>query len=294
MSISKKGLGKGLGALFSGSISDSITEIINSGEQKLENSNVVFNLDISRVEPNDAQPRKMFDEDLLNELACSIKEHGVLQPILVKEIQDNQYQIIAGERRWRAAKIAGLKEIPAIIKNLQDVEIMEVALIENLQRADLNVIEEAICFKFLIDEYNMSQDALAFRIGKSRSSITNTLRLLNLPEPVIKLVKENKISASHARALLSLEDPEKIQNKADEIIAQSLSVRDVENWVKKEKSKKIQKISLKSNNRNSFYVKLQDDLSCCLNRTVKITDSSIKIKYNNKQDLIELVNKLKS
>lgn len=292
MSNPKKGLGRGLSALFSNSMND----IINLDEQPIDQKQIT-NLKISSVVPNQDQPRKSFDENLLNTLASSIKEHGILQPILVRPYKDGKYQIIAGERRWRAAQIAGLKEIPSIIKDIEDLETMEIALIENLQRSDLNPIEEALSYKFLIEKYNMSQEAIADKVGKSRPVIANTLRLLNLPKSVINLIIDNKISAGHARSLLSLNDDEKIEKKANEIIENKLSVRQIEQSIKNEKISSNS--SIKSNTRKihneDFYNSLQKDISSNLKRNIKINyhNNKLEIEYFNKQDLIDISKKLK-
>ena len=210
MSNNKRGLGKGLGALFLNTMEDDI--------EKTDDKNNIKIVKIFEVKPNKNQPRKLFDEKLLSDLAESIKKHGILQPILVRRDKMGEYQIIAGERRWRAAKQAGLKEVPVIVKDLEDLETMEIALIENLQRADLNAIEEALGYKYLIDKYNMSQDDVASKVGKSRPVISNTLRLLKLPDEVIELVRFNKISAGHARALVGLNDEGKIKSVAKDIL----------------------------------------------------------------------------
>ncbi len=300
MSNQKKGLGRGLDALFSNTLPDI----------DLNNKNSITILKIFEVKPNKEQPRKDFDQKLLTDLANSIKEHGVLQPILVRPDKMGNYQIIAGERRWRASKIAGLDEIPAIIKELDDIEMMEIALIENLQRSDLNIIEEALGYKFLADRYNMSQDAIASRVGKSRPAIANALRLLNLPTSVIELIKENKISAGHARALITLENNSEIEKKAQEIFEKGLSVREVENIIKLKKTNTTSSNCNKQNtspnplNKNSansddekFYQQLQQNLIKKLNRTIKIKTKNktkkIEIEFHNQQDLIEIIDKIK-
>lgn len=298
MSFNKKGLGRGLDALFS----SSITDIIDDDQQ---NSSISI-LNLSDIKPNKDQPRKNFDDNLLHELAQSIKEYGILQPILVKPLKNGYYQIIAGERRWRAAKIAGLQQVPAIVKNLKDIESTQIALIENIQRENLNVIEEALSYQFLITHYHMSQDEIASKVGKSRPSITNTLRLLNLPKSVIELIKDNKLSAGHARALLTLNDSVKIEQKASEIIKNNLSVRDVEQSIKLDKLN-----STPTNPENpepeknifnhesnllikSFQNNLTDDIKKLIKLKHKNNNNLIEIKFNNKQDLINLIDKIKS
>lgn len=343
MSKQKKGLGKGLGALFFEPVSNSLKEITNSdhSEQSKKQANFgpikfdnqkeqelkpdldlkssqehwVLDLKIEDVKPNENQPRKNFDLNLLTELSDSIAKHGVLQPILVKKLakesaQDNQddsiastktgeYEIVAGERRWRAAQMAGLTKIPAIVKDFEEQQTMEVALIENLQRSDLNIVEEALGYRFLIEEYGVSQEFIASRIGKSRPAIANTLRLLNLPESVLELLKNNQISAGHARALLALSDKEKIEKKAREIAQKNLSVRAVEKWLQTEKNKKnsstFKRVGENRNDKNDSldYERLERELTSGLKRKVKITDKNISISYENRQDLMELICKFK-
>ncbi len=213
------GLGKGLSAIFS--------------ENDTEDKNEIVNLKISQIEPNRSQPRRAFDEDALQDLAESIAEHGVLQPILVRPLIFGGYQIVAGERRYRASRIAGLTEIPAIVRELTDGETMELALIENLQRRDLNAIEEAQGYRTLMDEYGFSQEDVARTVGKSRSAVANTLRLLNLPDEVRPMVESGRLSPGHARALLSLDDSAVADEAAKRIINEGLSVRQTEELVKK-------------------------------------------------------------
>ena len=190
----KSGLGKGLDALF----------VDNS----TDHANGVVTLRISEIEPNKNQPRKDFDENALAQLADSIAEHGVLQPLLVRPMTNGGYQLVAGERRWRASKMAGLSEVPVVVQEMTDTEAMEIGLIENLQREDLNPIEEALGYRELIDAHQMTQDMVAQRVGKSRPVVANALRLLNLPDGVVKMVRSGALSAGHARALLSIDDPE--------------------------------------------------------------------------------------
>jgi len=223
----KKGLGKGLGALID-------TENILS-----ENSGIV-ELKITDIEPNKEQPRKNFNQEKLQALAESIREHGVVQPIIVKK-QDKVYTIIAGERRWRAAKMAGLKTIPSIIKDLSSKETMEIALIENLQREDLNPIEEAEAFQKLMEEHGMTQEELSKLVGKSRAAIANSVRLLTLPEKIKDMLINEQLTPGHARALITIEDTEKQLKIAEEIIEKNLSVRETEKLVNEQKNKKIHK-----------------------------------------------------
>ena len=263
----KKGLGKGLDSM--------IPEKKTKAEIKADADNSLVEVKISEIDPNIGQPRKKFDEDELLELAESIKIHGVIQPIIVTK-RGKRYEIIAGERRWRASKLAGLTKIPAVIREYTDKEIMEVSLIENIQRQDLNPIEEALAFKNLIDEYKMKQDDLAERVSKSRSAITNALRLLKLDDKVKAMLAEGLISTGHARALLAVEDKNKQQILATRIFDEKLSVRETEKLVKQilenKESKKEEKSSEKL-----IYKKLEDSLKSIIGSKV-----SIKSKDNGK------------
>ena len=221
------GLGKGLSAIFV--------------ENETEDRNEVVTLRISQIEPNRQQPRRTFDDEALAELAKSIEAHGVLQPILVRPMLRGGYQIVAGERRYRASRLAGLTEIPAVIRELTDSETMQLALIENLQREDLSPLEEAAGYKTLADDFGFSQEEIAKTVGKSRSAVANTMRLLTLPEEVKTLLAEGKLSPGHARALLAVEDKSKAASAANKIAADSLSVREAEALVKKLNSKKTKK-----------------------------------------------------
>lgn len=228
MAVKKNGLGKGLDSLL-------VDKVNVTGSEKKESDSVKpaeVKVKISKVEPNREQPRKNFDEDALLELSESIKQFGVLQPLLVQDKKD-YYEIIAGERRWRAAKMAGLKEVPVIIKNLTDQEIVEISLIENIQRENLNPIEEAIAYKRLLTEFYLKQDEVAERVSKSRTAVTNSMRLLKLNEKVQQMVIDDMISTGHARALLGIEDQEKQYVLAQKIFDEKLSVRETEKLVKK-------------------------------------------------------------
>ncbi len=229
----KRGLGRGLDSLFGGFEEESSEEVKKEVEVKVEQ--VVVNepkeIEIGLIDRNPDQPRKIFDDEALAELSASIKNYGVIQPIIVREV-DGRYIIIAGERRWRASRLAGLKTIPCIIKDYSEQEVSEIAIIENLQREDLNPIESAKAIKSLIQQYNLTQDEVADKIGKSRPAVANTLRLLLLPESIITLVESNKITAGHARALLAVDDPLKQKQIAIQIVEQGLTVRDVENIIK--------------------------------------------------------------
>ncbi|MBR2046806.1 MAG: ParB/RepB/Spo0J family partition protein [Agathobacter sp.] len=222
----KKGLGKGLDSLITTKIEKPVAPATST-----DNENGAVLVNISKVEPNREQPRKKFDEDALLELSESIKQFGVLQPLLVQQRPD-YYEIIAGERRWRAAKLAGVKEVPVIIKNLTEKEIVEISLIENIQREDLNPIEEAQAYKRLLTEFNLKQDEVAERVSKSRTAVTNSMRLLKLNEKVQQMLIDEMLTTGHARALLAIEDEEKQYEVAQRIFDEKLSVRDTEKLVK--------------------------------------------------------------
>ena len=228
----KHGLGKGLDSL----IPDIVGKEENKKEEKTESAPDTL-VDINKVEPNREQPRKNFNEDALQELAESIKQYGIIQPLIVQK-KDDYYEIIAGERRWRAAKKAGLKKVPVIIRDLSEQEIMEISLIENIQREDLNPIEEALAYKKLLKEFNLKQDEVAEKVSKSRAAITNSLRLLKLDERVQQMLIEEMITRGHARAILNIEDPEQQYEFAQKIFDEKMSVRDVEKEIKRMNSKK--------------------------------------------------------
>ena len=221
--MARRGLGKGLDSLISAEAAKPAV--------KEETGQAETTVKITKVEPNREQPRKNFDEDTLQELADSIKQFGLLQPILVQDRKD-YYEIIAGERRWRAAKLAGLKEVPVIIRNYTEQEIMEISLIENIQREDLNPIEEAVAYKRLIEEFHLKQDEVAERVSKSRTTITNSMRLLKLCEYVRQMIIDDKLTTGHARALIPIEDEEQQKQIAERIFDEKLSVREVEKIVK--------------------------------------------------------------
>lgn len=232
MAVKKGGLGKGLDSL----ITDK--NISMNGKGSIQEKTSEIKVKITKVEPNKEQPRKSFDEDALIELSESIKQFGILQPLLVQNKKD-YYEIIAGERRWRAAKMAGLKEVPVIIKDFTEQEVVEISLIENIQRENLNPIEEAIAYKRLLTEFNLKQDEVAERVSKSRTAVTNSMRLLKLDEKVQQMVIDDMISTGHARALLGIEDKEKQYQIAQEIFDKKLSVRETEKLVKKMQKEKI-------------------------------------------------------
>ncbi len=238
--MAARGLGKGLDSLIPNAIGESKKKSVGKETETENGNNAETLVKITKVEPNREQPRKNFNEDALQELADSIKEHGILQPILVKDRKDH-YEIIAGERRWRAAKLAGLKEVPVIIRDLSDQEIVEIALIENIQREDLNPIEEAQAYKRLLTEFNLKQDEVAERVSKSRTAVTNSMRLLKLCDEVQQMVIDDMISTGHARAILSIENPEEQYTLAQRIFDEKLSVRDVEKLVKNMNKPKVEK-----------------------------------------------------
>ena len=283
----KKGLGRGLSSLFGSfegmendpSVKEpSKIEIIEKNEKSIE-------IPIGEIDRNEEQPRKNFDEKALAELAISIKNYGVVQPIILVK-KNNRYMIIAGERRWRAARMAGLKTIPAVIREYTPQEISEIAIIENLQREDLNPIESAMAIQDLKDKYNMTQEEVADKIGKSRSAVTNTLRLLTLPNELIELVKNNKLSAGHARALLVVEDKELQLKLAKEIYDKKLSVREVEKLIKElSKPKKHKLIPEKSLELRDFEEKLNRRFTTKVSIQGGDKKGKIIIEYFNKQDL---------
>ena len=227
----KKGLGKGLDSLITDKVNTKPVASKNNPTPKSEHAADAIMMNITKVEPNREQPRKKFDEDALLELSESIKQYGVLQPLLVSDKKD-YYEIIAGERRWRAAKMAGLKEIPVLVKEFTDQEMVEISLIENIQREDLNPVEEAEAYKRLIDEFHLKQDEIAERVSKSRTAITNVLRLLKLDNRVQQMMVDEMISAGHARAILGIADYEKQYSVAMKVFDEKLSVRETEKLVK--------------------------------------------------------------
>ena len=279
--LNKKGLnkGKGLGALI-----DTNVEKPQINE-KVKDSIVMMN--ISKVEPNKSQPRKNFNEDALNELADSIKEHGIIEPLIVQD-RKSYYEIIAGERRWRAANIAGLTEVPIIIKDLTELEIVELALIENIQREDLNAIEEAHAYRRLIEEFNLKQDEVAEKVSKSRTVITNTMRLLKLCDDVQQMLIDEMISPGHARALLGVEDPKLQYNLAQQVFDQKMSVRETEKAVKnlgKEKVARDRKTVQISDAYKSYENKLKDKLGTKVAVSLKDNGSGkIEIDFYSNDD----------
>ncbi len=297
MAVRGKGLGKGLDSL----IPDTLSEVKSKkeGKETITDSikGPVTTVKITMVEPNKNQPRKNFNEDSLQELADSIKLHGVIEPLIVQDRKDH-YEIIAGERRWRASKKAGLKEVPVIIKNYTEKEIVEISLIENIQREDLNPIEEALAYKALLEEFNLKQDEVAERVSKSRTAVTNSLRLLKLCEPVQQMVIDDMLSTGHARALISIEDPEEQHTLALKIFDEKLSVREVEklmkNLNKPTKEKKIDDKTLQL-----IYQDIEEKLKQKLSTKVSISSKGdgagkIEIEFYNHDDLDRILDMIKS
>lgn len=299
MPIKKKGLGKGLDSLIPDNKSmKSVTseKTVESKEDAAAKSGVQV-MKINEVEPNRDQPRKNFDEDALLELSDSIKQFGVLQPLLVRKRKD-YYEIIAGERRWRAAKLAGVKEVPVIVKEYTDQEILEIGLIENIQRENLNPIEEAIAFKRLLEEFNLKQDEVAERVSKSRTAVTNSMRLLKLSDKVQQMIIDDMISTGHARALLAIDDPELQYTLANKIFDEKLSVRETEKLVKEIKNPK--KPKEKKPVANSFiYQDLEEKMKSVFGTKVSIASKGkgkgkIEIEYYSDDELEHLFDMMMS
>ena len=290
----KRGLGKGLDAMIP--IPDSgVSESAASGKADDKAAETVVR--ITQVEPNREQPRKNFDEDALQELADSIKQFGLLQPILVQD-RKTYYEIIAGERRWRAAKLAGLKEVPVIIRDYTEQEIVEISLIENIQREDLNPIEEAQAYKRLLTEFNLKQDEVAERVSKSRTAVTNSMRLLKLCDEVQQMIIDDMLSTGHARALISIEDPEQQYMIAQKVFDEKLSVRDVEKLVKNlNKPEKVRKETSGDNGLDVIYQDVAEKLKQSLGTKVEISSKGngtgkIEIEFYNHDDLDKIVDLL--
>ena len=299
MPIKKKGLGKGLDSLIPDNKSmKSVTseKTVESKEDAAAKSGVQV-MKINEVEPNRDQPRKNFDEDALLELSDSIKQFGVLQPLLVRKRKD-YYEIIAGERRWRAAKLAGVKEVPVIEKEYTDQEILEIGLIENIQRENLNPIEEAIAYKRLLEEFNLKQDEVAERVSKSRTAVTNSMRLLKLSDKVQQMIIDDMISTGHARALLAIDDPELQYTLANKIFDEKLSVRETEKLVKEIKNPK--KPKEKKPVANSFiYQDLEEKMKSVFGTKVSIASKEkgkgkIEIEYYSDDELEHLFDMMMS
>ena len=307
MAVKKSGLGRGLDALFQektvSSKSEknvkekSISEKKNKTEEKVVLGNGTL-VKISKIEPNREQPRKKFDEDALLELSESIKQYGVLQPLLVSDKKD-YYEIIAGERRWRAAKMAGLKEIPVVIKEFSDQQIVEISLIENIQREDLNPVEEALAYRRLIDEFHLKQDEIADRVSKSRTAVTNSLRLLKLTPKVQEMIVDEMISAGHARAILGISDPETQEMIALKVFDNKLSVRETEELVRKILKPSHKKEQASNPAEDAIYESLEEKMKGITGTRVfihrkKNNKGKIEIEYYSRDDLERIIDLFES
>lgn len=275
MAVKKGGLGRGLDSLFNENATD---------------EGGIITVNLNDIEPNRAQPRKDFDEGALSELAESIAEHGLIQPIVVKPTTNGRYSIIAGERRWRACRIAGVHEVPVVIKDVDEQELMELALIENLQREDLNAVEEALGYRSLIESFSLTQEDVARRVGKSRVAVTNALRILNLREDELEALRIGEISAGHARALLSAES-EEVRKKMLELAKNGASVRQLESMAKGKKEKK------KEEKKNNFYNEVELSLKNELRRKVSVKSTgkgkgTITIEFFSDQELTDFARRL--
>lgn len=293
----KKGLGKGLDSL----ITDKVNKPVVQAAPSTPKVNDAVMMNITKVEPNREQPRKKFDEDALLELSESIKQFGVLQPLLVQE-RDNYYEIIAGERRWRAAKLAGVKEVPVIVKKLTEQEIMEISLIENIQREDLNPIEEAQAYKRLLTEFNLKQDEVADRVSKSRTAVTNAMRLLKLNDKVQQMVVDEMLTTGHARALLGIDDQEKQYLVAQRIFDEKLSVRETEKLVKNIQNEK--KNTLEGSKKidpqlEAVYRGLEEQMKSILGTKVFINPKDekkgkLEIEYYSQEELDRIIDLIRT
>lgn len=291
----KRGLGKGIDAMISGDDTKTkkiVKEVIKEGDT----------IDINKIEPNSNQPRKNFNEDKIHELAESIKQHGLIEPLIVQKGKKGFYTIIAGERRWRAAREAGIKEIPVIVKDYTDQQVMEIALIENIQREDLNAIEEAEAYEHLIKDFNLKQDEVAERVSKSRVAITNSLRLLKLDPRVREMIIEDKIKSGHARALLSITDPEEQYRLAVMIFDNSMSVRETEKMVKKylaDKDKPVKKVKEKDTQTELIYKDYEEKLKTVIGTKVNINNKGkgkgkIEIEYFSPDEFDRIISMMMS
>lgn len=279
MAGKKGGLGKGLDAIFL--------------ENDAEDAEGAVLLKISEIEPNRSQPRREFNEEGLRELADSIAAHGVLQPLLVRPLPDGGYQLVAGERRWRASRMAGLFEVPVLIREMSDAEMMQISMIENLQRENLNPVEEALGYKALQDEYGLTQEEISRSVGKSRPVIANAMRLLNLREEILEMLKDGRITTGHARALLSINDPEEQLRIAGMIEKNDLTVRDIERAAKSINAEKAKSPKAAIHSRNSFFDEVELALKEHLSRKVKVVNGKdsggvLEIEFYSEEDLGEL------
>lgn len=309
MAVKKSGLGRGLDALFpektvSVKSEKSVKEKSTASEnKKTESKEKIVSgsgimVKISKIEPNREQPRKKFDEDALLELSESIKQYGVLQPLLVSDKKD-YYEIIAGERRWRAAKMAGLKEIPVVIKEFSDQQIVEISLIENIQREDLNPVEEALAYKRLIDEFHLKQDEIAERVSRSRTAVTNSLRLLKLTPKVQEMIVDEMISAGHARAILGISDPETQEMIALKVFDHKLSVRETEEMVRKILKPSRKKEQSSNPAEDAIYESLEEKMKGITGTRVfihrkKNNKGKIEIEYYSRDDLERIIDLFES
>lgn len=293
--MAARGLGKGLDSLIPNAVGEAKTKKEAKVNVKEEKGGAETIVKITMVEPNRKQPRKNFDEDTLQELSDSIRQFGLIQPILVQDRKDH-YEIIAGERRWRAAKMAGLKEVPVIIRDYSEQEIMEISLIENIQREDLNPIEEAQAYKRLLEEFHLKQDEVAERVSKSRAAVTNSIRLLKLSDEVQQMVIDDMISTGHARALLAIDNPEEQYTLAQKIFDEKLSVRDVEKMVKNlhKPAKATKKEAADDKTMEAIYLDIEEKLKTRLSTKVTVTSKGegagkIEIEFYSHEDLDRLM-----
>ena len=310
MAIKKTGLGRGLDALFPEKTVQSKPKTVKTvkEEKKVavdtkkssqqETSNGERMMKISMIEPNREQPRKKFDEDALQELSESIKQYGILQPLLVSDKKD-YYEIVAGERRWRAAKMAGLKEVPVVVKEFSTQEIVEISLIENIQREDLNPVEEAMAYKRLIDEFHLKQDEIAERVSKSRTAVTNSMRLLKLDSRVQQMMVDEMISAGHARAILAISDPEQQYNAAMKVFDEKLSVRETEKLVKSILTPTKKKPVVSNPTEDAIYESLEEKMKGITGTRVfihrkKNNKGKIEIEYYSRDDLDRIIDLFES
>ena len=310
MAGKKSGLGRGLDALFPEKTVQSKPKTVKTvkEEKKVavdtkkssqqETSNGERMMKISMIEPNREQPRKKFDEDALQELSESIKQYGILQPLLVSDKKD-YYEIVAGERRWRAAKMAGLKEVPVVVKEFSTQEIVEISLIENIQRENLNPIEEAMAYKRLIDEFHLKQDEIAERVSKSRTAVTNSMRLLKLDSRVQQMMVDEMISAGHARAILAISDPEQQYNAAMKVFDEKLSVRETEKLVKSILTPTKKKPVVSNPTEDAIYESLEEKMKGITGTRVfihrkKNNKGKIEIEYYSRDDLDRIIDLFES
>ena len=307
MAIKKSGLGRGLDALFPEKTTQEKpksektekkqpSEKIKQEEKRAKSGEMLVK--ISKVEPNREQPRKHFDEDALLELSESIKQYGILQPLLVSDKKD-YYEIVAGERRWRAAKMAGLKEVPVVVKEFSTQEIVEISLIENIQREDLNPVEEAMAYKRLIDEFHLKQDEIAERVSKSRTAVTNSMRLLKLDSRVQQMMVDEMISAGHARAILAISDPEQQYNAAMKVFDEKLSVRETEKLVKSILTPTKKKPVVSNPTEDAIYESLEEKMKGITGTRVfihrkKNNKGKIEIEYYSRDDLDRIIDLFES